>query len=124
MIRAAARAPERPLFVNLSNHPHATWPEEQRRQARELANGGEILDMPFPAVPDDGADLKVLLKSIEKEIKKRKGNGTVVCAMVQGEYTLTYALVGALQRRGIRCVAALPATRDEPFTFAGFRVYA
>ncbi|MFP5516983.1 MAG: CRISPR-associated DxTHG motif protein [Alphaproteobacteria bacterium] len=123
MVAAAARAPERPLFLNLSNHPHSDWPETQRQAARALAGGGEIRDMAFPDVPSDGADVKALVKGAEKDIETLEKTGTVMCAMVQGEYTTTYALVGALRRRGIRCVAAVPAARDEPFTFAGFRVY-
>lgn len=115
------------VFVNISNHPCADWPEEQRRAALDLA--GHIEDVPFPEVGPDWS-----LCCIEKEaeeIEKRLPPETTH-AMVQGEFTLTAALVRRLQQRGIRCLAATTERRVErtqdggevrSFRFVRFREY-
>ena len=35
------------MFINLTNHPSATWSEEQLKAARQY---GEIVDLHFPII--------------------------------------------------------------------------
>lgn len=89
------------MFVNFSNHPSDLWTEEQTAAARQF---GEIVDVPFPAVPaeidEDGIEL---LASEQYDRIMRYDPNVVMC---QGEFTLSYAVINLLLENGIRTVAA------------------
>lgn len=119
-------------FVNLSNHPSPEWSDTQRQAALACSPDlTQIIDVPFPAVDPDTDETQII--NLVNNLCESIPEGTSH-AMVSGEYTLTFALVRALQRRGITCVAA--TTRREVFvdkasgdtlrrfTFARFREYA
>lgn len=38
------------MLINLSNHPSASWQAEQLVAAQSF---GEVVDLPFPAIPPD-----------------------------------------------------------------------
>lgn len=131
-VGALERTQGEAVFVNLSNHPSPEWSDTQRQAALACAPDlTQIIDVPFPAVePDaDEAQITSLVNALCESIPEGASY-----AMVSGEYTLTFALVRALQRQGITCVAA--TTRREVFvdeasgdtlrrfTFARFREYA
>jgi CRISPR-associated protein Csx16 len=114
------------IFANLSNHPSADWSEAQRDAA--LAYADRIEDVPFPAVPP--ALGRNRFNGLVKETAARVPAATTH-AMVQGEFTLCFALVRELQRRGIACFAAA-TDRDvdvaggaklSRFDFVRFREY-
>ena len=90
-------------FFNVSNHASKAWSDEQRAAATELVAGGEILDVEFPNVAPTATTEEVvviaarLLRSVEC---------VEAVWMVQGEFTLTNALVALLQQRGDKVVAA------------------
>ena len=90
-------------FFNVSNHASKAWSDEQRAAASELVAGGEILDEEFPNVAPTAPTEEVvviaarLLRSVEC---------VEAVWMVQGEFTLTNALVALLQQRGDKVVAA------------------
>lgn len=94
------------MFVNVSNHPSSRWSDDQREAALTL--GGEIRDVQFPNVPpmatnDDVLDMAFdLVDDLFHEIGA--GQGDVV--MVQGEFSLTIAVVNRLHAYGIKCVVA------------------
>jgi hypothetical protein len=92
---------ERGVFLNLSNHPSATWGEEQRRGPLALAE--RLVDHPFPVVPPaaDGAELARLVQATLAGLPER-----LVGAMVQGEYVVSALLVQALQARAVPCFVA------------------
>lgn len=120
------------VFLNLSNHPSAAWPPPQRAAAEAL--GGEIVDEPFPEVPPAATSEQVaalgdaLLQSILPRAPQ--------AAMVQGEFTLAFYLVQALELRGVPCYAATTRRivetaplstgaieKKSRFEFVGFRRY-
>ncbi len=91
------------VFVNLSNHPSGRWDEAQRKEAEKY---GEIVDLPFPEVPPDydEGQIEELASDYINRIKNVKG--TIAAVMVQGEFTLTYAIVKALREEGINALSA------------------
>lgn len=120
------------MFLNLSNHPAANWPPVQRAEAEAL--GGEIADESFPAVPPD-ADPECLA-SLGQDTLRRILARAPAAAMVQGEFTLTFYLVQALESHGIPCYAATTrrivenaigaagvAEKRSRFEFVRFRRY-
>lgn len=130
------------MFINFSNHPSKAWDEEQRKAAEVF---GPIVDVPFPAV-DPSLDEKAILNLAKDSIKRinehTTGNDVV---MVQGEFTLTYAvikllkktkIIKLLKKTKIKVVSACSerkvqelvdsdgnTTRQSVFTFVRFREY-
>jgi CRISPR-associated protein Csx16 len=116
-----------PVFVNISNHPSDEWADAQRAAALALAP--RIVDVPFPSVAPEATaeDVTALADRVAAAVP-----AAATHALVQGEFTLAFAVVRALQRRGIRCLAATteravtrtPAGEDiRRFGFVGFRSY-
>ncbi len=119
------------MLVNFSNHPSASWPEDQRRAAEKY---GEIVDRPFPMVNAEWSEEEV------RQTARREADA--ICALqpaavvCQGEFTLTYAVVRLLVDRGITVLAACSnrvakefispegeVTRKSVFRFVRFRSY-
>lgn len=116
-----------PVFLNLTNHPHSDWDFAQREAALALA--ASIVDLPFPAVPADADEAAI--GALAEDVCANLPPG-VSHALVQGEFTLTLAIVQRLQRRGIVCLAATSERRAEPladgrkasaFAFVRFRAF-
>lgn len=118
------------MFINLSNHHSSKWTSSQVEAARKL--GGEVIDLPFPNV-DPRASMEAV-ELLAVETAKRVPEGSV--ALVQGEFTLTTALVSTLTGRGVLCVCAtserrsVETTRPDgtvvktaEFSFVTFRPY-
>ena len=101
------------MFFNISNHPSARWSDSHRAAAEKL--GGEIFDIQFPAVSPlaEGLEILELANDVANYVTSLASSesGSFTVAMVQGEFTLTMALVCLLQERGIRCVAACSTRR-------------
>lgn len=102
-------------FVNLTNHPVAGWSQEQKAAAISLGHGEpkdlseeaiQLLSVPTSATPEE---VQARAETLCREVL-RMGAGAV---MVSGEYTLTAALVVALQQRGARCFAATTERNTE-----------
>jgi hypothetical protein len=93
------------LFVNLSNHPVKSWPAAQVDAARALCLGAPCdVDGGMPEV-DPERDAGDVAKVVHEVAGRAVAQGAVG-AFVAGEYTLSFALVAALQARGVRCFAA------------------
>ena len=93
------------MLINFSNHPFEKWSDEQQKKALEYGN---VVDLPFPVVPADADenDIEMLaLGSIER-IEDMLGGDLSGSVMVQGEFTLTYAVVSRLLKKGIRVISA------------------
>ena len=99
------------MFVNLSNHPSATWPANQTQAA--LALGAPIVDLDFPQV-DPGLEGEPFHRLAAATAAAVLATGAQT-AMVQGEHTLVYTVVGLLRKAGVRCVAAT-SHRDSTTT--------
>ncbi|MCS6900465.1 MAG: TM1812 family CRISPR-associated protein [Myxococcales bacterium] len=93
------------VFLNLSNHPVSTWSQEQREAARALGLGEPAdLEGGMPLVPPE-ADAGTV-QALAQELAQRAAEQGARGAHVAGEFTLTLALVRALQTQGVRCFAA------------------
>ncbi len=112
---------EKRLFVNVSNHPSDLWGSRQIESAQKY---GTIVDIPFPKV-DANADESEIRNIAEQKYNEilqvyrnsdgefeEKGSSQYGAAvkgltvMVQGEFTVTYLLVGLLKRINADVVAA------------------
>ena len=120
----------KPIFINLSNHPSSGWSGEQLSAARSF---GEIMDMAFPMVdPHDTADgISLLARECVEHILEQ-GDPDSLTVHIMGEMTLTYSIVAALTRLGVRCVAStterivteVDGKKVSEFHFVQFREYA
>ncbi|HZU89409.1 MAG TPA: TM1812 family CRISPR-associated protein [Stellaceae bacterium] len=130
---AAARRQEAgatPIFVNLSNHPSASWSAAQREAARKFAP--EIRDWPFPAVPPETSTAEIVDLADRLATQLLAEVPGVTHVMLQGEFTFAHALVRRLQQCGIVCLAATTrrevledrgAVKTTRFAFVRFREY-
>ena len=119
------------VFVNMTNHPSESWSKPQLEAAREY---GAVIDYPFPVVEADSSPELIWEKAreIAADIKTIQPKAV----LVQGEFTLTHALVQLLQEVGILCLAACSerctistvneageTIRKSVFRFVRFRSY-
>ena len=127
------------MLVNFTNHPSEKWTADQKNSAIRLYGG--VRDLPFPAVPANAGTPEIIAMAdgvIDKilAIKEENIDTETFAVMVQGEFTLTYAVVSRLRNRGITVLSAV-TKRDSTeevvngevrktaiFRFAGFREYA
>lgn len=118
-------------FINLTNHPSKGWSKEQLEAAKQY---GEIVDLPFPAVPADASagSISDIADEVVQQVNKLTQNNTDSTIHVMGEMNLTYILVGRLQHLGYRCVASTTVrnavdnpdgTKTIKFEFIQFREY-
>lgn len=113
-------------FINFSNHPSVQWGNEQLKKAEEF---GEVIDLAFPSVPPE-ADENEIARLAEAFAGKIIGMDPAA-VMIQGEFTLAFAVVSRLKREGIRCLAACSNRLVEEednvkhvrFEFVRFREY-
>ncbi len=121
------------MFVNFSNHSSTTWDDRQYKAANYY---GEIIDIPFPEVPPISGEEdveKLATRYADKILKEISANDAV---MVQGEFTLTYAVINLLRQSGIKVVSACSerdvveridehgnTIRKSKFRFVRFREY-
>ena len=119
-------------FINMTNHPSCRWSDEQLDAARQY---GHIVDIPFPAVdPTVGPEEIALMADTYIEKIRAFEDPTV---LVQGEFTLVYAVVTRLKAEGISALAACSerdvveiksddgtTVQKSVFRFRRFREYA
>lgn len=119
------------MFINCSNHNSISWALEQRQSAEKW---GPIVDYTFPAVDAEADEEEIAALSWKTAEEIMGMNPDAV--MCQGEFTLTYALVTELKKRGVPVLAAcserrtveevLPNGETEKvsrFVFTRFRRY-
>jgi len=106
-------APAGRVFLNISNHPVATWQAEQVEAAVALGFG-EPTDLPGGVGEVDPGLYAPEVESLARDVADRAVAAGAQGAMVATEPTLCFALVRELRRRGIRCFAA--TTRREVTT--------
>ncbi len=114
------------IFLNLSNHPCERWTEPQVASAK--VHAPLLVDLPFPNVdPDlDEQGVDELVAEIVSQVPQE-----TTAALVQGEFTLCFRLVQALEARGIPCFAATSERRvvqvgerkESRFRFVRLRRY-
>ena len=126
------------MFINFTNHPSGRWSGEQYNAAARVH--GKIVDLPFPNVPTE-ADPGRISEMAEENIARMESlfrnldDGMPAAVLCQGEFTLAYAVIHRLLRKGITVVSAVSdrnvreiqvgdETRKEVvFRFVGFREY-
>jgi len=105
---AQASAVAAACFVNLSNHPVASWPPGQAEAAGGLGLG-EAVDLPGGLPEVDPAWDTERVEALAREIAERATALGAAGAAVSGDYCLSAALVRELQTRGVRCFAPTTA---------------
>ena len=91
------------MFVNFSNHPSDKWDEKQIKAANYY---GDIVDIQFPSVPSRAGEDEIGRLAEKYADMVEKSAGKDGAAMVQGEFTLTYAVVNLLKEKGVKVVSA------------------
>lgn len=99
--RECVPSPTGAVFLNISNHPSSSWAPAQIEAAQTLAP--RVVDLPFPKV-DPSTDERGI-DALAQRVLERLPTGTTA-AMVQGEFTLSFRLVRALEALGVPCFAA------------------
>ena len=89
------------LFINFSNHCSDNWGADQIEAA---SRWGRIIDIPFPDVPADADEEDI--QRIAYQCVNEISNLNPEAVLCQGEFTLAFAVVEMLKRRGITVVAA------------------
>jgi len=118
------------LLINLSNHPSAQWSPEQKTASKPYQ---EILDIPFPSVPEDADEQNIsdLADEYCAKIQELTKDNTAT-VHIMGEMTLTVALIQRLKSSGIECIASTskrvvketePGHKEVVFQFSRFRRY-
>lgn len=127
-IKSIANKPS--LFINLSNHPIATWSEKQLEAAKSY---GKIEEMRFPNIDsnaDNAAIKDIATDYVEKILELNKQYDVTVHVM--GEMVFTYLIVNMLKGQGIRCIASTSercvteradGVKENIFNFTRFRDY-
>lgn len=130
---------ENNMLINFTNHPSEKWTADQKNSAIRLYGG--VRDLPFPAVPANAGTPEIIAMAegaIDKilAIKEENIDTETFAVMVQGEFTLTYAVVRRLLDRKIKAVSAVSernvieqvengeVRKTIVFRFGGFREYA
>jgi hypothetical protein len=122
------------MLINLSNHPSNKWSPEQLQAATQF---GEIIDLPFPNISPNGdeAYIQVIVKEymckIDDCIDKHCPAFTPVTVHIMGEMTFAFAMIDALQQKGMQCIASTTerivnekdGLKASEFRFVKFREY-
>lgn len=113
------------LFINLSNHPSPKWSFDQIT----AVGNATIIDIEFPNIDPNWYTSDVYEKAntmattIYNRIKKLGLTELNVTVLVQGEMTLTFALVTVLKSWGFDVVSATSERIVDDFHFIKFRRY-
>jgi len=116
------------MLLNISNHPSAAWSINQKQTAETLY--GSVIDMPFPNIPSQYSTKEVA--TLVAEYKEKVLVLAPQAVHLMGEMTFTCALVRAIQKEGITCIASTSERTvvDEGdgkktviFNFVRFREY-
>ncbi len=119
------------MLLNLSNHPIASWTDEQIQKAQQQY--GEIVDLPFPQIAPYATenDIQQLAQEYLKKVQTF-GTPDQLAIHIMGEMNFTFALVEKLKTQGYTCVAStterivkqLPDNQKlTEFHFVQFRRY-
>jgi hypothetical protein len=124
------------MLINLSNHPSADWLAKQKTAAEKQF--GEIRDLPFPVVNPEGDEeyIKSLVNEyivkIEEIVDQSRNDGCSLPTIhIMGEMTFSFAMVTALQKKGVSCVSSTTerivkeenGVKTSEFKFVRFRNY-
>jgi hypothetical protein len=124
------------MLINFTNHTYVKWSDDQYAAAMEQF--GRVVDIPFPIVPEDAgeADIARMADDAVRVIRLAGVSGEMLSVLVQGEFTLAFAIISRLQREGAQCYAACSkretvetqaadgsTVKNAVFRFVRFRKY-
>jgi len=92
------------LFINFSNLHTNKWQEDRLLAAKEMVNGGEIINVAFPVVSPYATKEEVYEMALSSVEKIMSYNPSVV--FCQGDFTLCFEIVNRLKAEKIKVVAA------------------
>ncbi|PZX48283.1 CRISPR-associated protein [Algoriphagus chordae] len=115
------------MLLNFSNHPSASWPENQIKIAQQW---GVIQDLPFPPIDPtaDEQEIDMLAQQYLSQILEINPNAV----HVMGELTFSFKLIELLKSHGVTCIASTTSrntqemsdgTKVSKFEFVQFRSY-
>lgn len=115
------------MLLNLSNHPSASWPKNQKNAAIEAYGG--IEDLAFPQISPEWDENQIGDLVSEYLVKIQEITPSAVHIM--GEMTFTYRLVNRLKDVGVKCIASTTnrkaiekdGVKTSTFNFVQFRAY-
>lgn len=118
------------MFINLSNHPFASWSSSQLSAAREY---GELQEIAFPNIDPELSKAAVQKEAAACVTMIQETYPTEnLTVHIMGELTFCYYAVRLLKKAGIRCLAStteriVEETEDHQklvrFSFVQFREY-
>lgn len=120
------------MLLNLSNHPHHYWPENQLKTAQ--SGYGKIVDMNFPPINPhaDKNEISLLAEQYAKKCMAILKDEKLKAVHIMGEMTFCYKVVSLLQKHNITCLAStskrnvefdLNNEKRSIFDFVRFREY-
>jgi hypothetical protein len=116
------------MLINFTNHPFATWSENQKNTAIEKYE--RIEDVPFPHINPDADELDIKAEAVKYLELILKKNPEAVHIM--GEMNFTFQMVNYLMQEGIECIASTTSryvedyadgSQKSNFKFIKFRSY-
>ncbi len=113
-------------FINFSNHPSTAWTQMQVDAAMAMAPKGQLIDVKFPNVSADADENHI--KELQERCVSEIMQYMPAVVMCQGEFGTCYAVVCALQQKGVkvvyscteRCVNEV-VSEDSTHKYAVFR---
>ena len=120
------------MLLNLSTHPSATWPDEQKQAA--LQRYGGVADLPFPVIDPEWDGEQVLALALRYVEQAKALEPRPQAVHIMGELTFVFHFVARMREAadGLPCVASTTrrnVTEPEPgkklttFEFLQFRPY-
>ncbi len=120
------------MLLNISNHPSSYWPVNQTAAA--IKQFDSISDLGFPQIdPEaDTAQVEKIADNLVEVIMHHHIDTPLKAVHLMGEMTLTVALVGKIQQRGIMVVCSTTrrnvlveadGRKTSVFEFVRFREY-
>ncbi len=122
---------EKPVLINLSNHPSNNWSKKQIQSSFEYFS--KIYDLEFPKVDPSGDENyieELATKYFEKILELKKEYQHIV-VHIMGEMTFCFALITKLKNVNIKCLASTTSrnvlekenSKTSVFEFERFRYY-
>jgi hypothetical protein len=121
------------MLINLTNHPLHFWTDKQTKEAIKIY--ASVVDLPFPAISPT-ASAEELIMLVNEYTNKcivllNKSHDKTNAVHIMGEMTFCFALVNALMKNGITCIASTTDRLVEEkenrkttiFEFIRFREY-
>lgn len=117
------------VFINFSNHPSNKWGEKQLQEAKLLACGADIVDIPFPIVPP-AMKKDALSAMVDKYVKIVLDHNPMV-VHIMGEMGFVYKFVKIMHVLNVmtvhsttdRIVVEKDGQKISTFEFVQFREY-